>query len=206
MAISTPFSTGRRRMWQWTGPGGRYAIVLRQDLQAEEARFVCRYPAQLFNAALGDPVLWRVLLEVWTHLRGAPPQAARTLNKEYYRRYFLPGLEEAFRNGQLVLLYRRREVVWAPSGPEVKPAERPTEGGAERVRRAPEKKKTWIEIVLVDENNRPVPGERFILQFPDASTLEDRLDNAGKVRVEEIDPGECLVSFPDIDAAEWKRA
>jgi hypothetical protein len=193
-------------MWQWSGPSGRYAIVLRQDLHTEDASSVCRYSPQLFSAALDDPILWRVLLDVWTHLRGELPQAARTLNQEYFRRCFLPGLEDAFRNGQLVLLFHRRETVRAPGGPQPAPAPRPADSGLEPARRAPPKKKTWIEIVLVDENNRPVPHERFWLQFPDGSTLEDRLDDAGTARVEEVDPGNCLVSFPDLDGAAWKRA
>jgi hypothetical protein len=212
MAMSTPCFTGGRRLWQWSGPSGRYAIVLRQDLQADEARFVCRYPAQLFNAALGDPVLWRVLLEVWTHLRGEVPRAARTLSREYYRRYFLPGLEDAFRNGQLVLLFHWRETVYGPSGPEAAPAARqaqaavetPSGRPSERKREEPER--TWIEIVLVDDKKRPIPFEEFILFLPNGTPQPGRLDKEGKARVEGLDPGTCRVVFPRMDATEWWRA
>ncbi len=65
--------------------------------------------------------------------------------------------------------------------------------------------KTWIEIQLVDSNDDPVPGERYQLKITDGSMREGKLDEAGKVRVTNIDPGNCEVCFPDIDATEWQK-
>jgi type VI secretion system secreted protein VgrG len=67
-------------------------------------------------------------------------------------------------------------------------------------------KKSWIEIKLVDETNKPVPGERYRVTLPDGTTLaEGTLDENGFARVDGIDPGTCKVTFPDLDQTAWRR-
>jgi hypothetical protein len=66
--------------------------------------------------------------------------------------------------------------------------------------------KTWVEIRLVDEDGKPVPNQKYTLKLPDGTARNGSLDEHGHARVEQIDPGTCLVSFPEIDAREWKRA
>ncbi|MEZ4296201.1 MAG: hypothetical protein R3B70_14615 [Polyangiaceae bacterium] len=59
--------------------------------------------------------------------------------------------------------------------------------------------KTWIEIELVDEEGKPVPGERYWILLPDGTTREGRLDEKGRAYFGDLDPGECDVRFPDLD-------
>ena len=67
-------------------------------------------------------------------------------------------------------------------------------------------KKSWIEIKLVDETNKPVPGERYRITLPDGTTLaEGTLDENGFARVDGIDPGTCKVTFPNLDQTAWRR-
>lgn len=67
-------------------------------------------------------------------------------------------------------------------------------------------KKSWIEIVLVDDDNKPVPGKRYRITLPDGKTLaEGTTDEKGFARVNNIDPGTCKVTFPDIDKTGWKK-
>ena len=61
-------------------------------------------------------------------------------------------------------------------------------------------KKGWIEVELVDEAGKPVVGEKYRVTLPDGVTLaEGTLDEKGKARVEGFDPGNCKITFPEID-------
>ena len=65
---------------------------------------------------------------------------------------------------------------------------------------------TWIEIRLIGEDDKPIPGERYRLELTDGSTREGRLDDKGQARVDGIDPGNCTVTFPALDEEAWVRA
>lgn len=67
-------------------------------------------------------------------------------------------------------------------------------------------KKSWIEINLVDEHGEPVAGERYRVTLPDGATLaEGTLDEKGFAKVTNIDPGNCKITFPNLDGRSWKR-
>jgi type VI secretion system secreted protein VgrG len=66
-------------------------------------------------------------------------------------------------------------------------------------------KKHWIEIELVDEAGQPVAGEPYQVTLPDGSTVADgTLDEKGRARVDNIDPGSCKVTFPNLDKEAWE--
>ncbi len=69
----------------------------------------------------------------------------------------------------------------------------------------PMQKKGWIEIEMVDDSERPVPGERYQVELPDGFIREGTLDDNGLARLEGIEEGSCKVSFPNVDADAWKR-
>ncbi|WP_266158034.1 type VI secretion system Vgr family protein [Dyella silvatica] len=70
------------------------------------------------------------------------------------------------------------------------------------------KKKThYIEVELVDDNGKPVAGESVRVTLPDGSTVaEGTTDEKGRYKVTHIDPGQCKVSFPNLDQDAWKPA
>jgi type VI secretion system secreted protein VgrG len=70
----------------------------------------------------------------------------------------------------------------------------------------PQKKKHWIEVLLKDEDGKPVPGEPYQIVLPDGSTAASgTLDEKGFARVDDIeDPGSCKVLFPQRDKQAWK--
>jgi len=69
------------------------------------------------------------------------------------------------------------------------------------------KKKSWIEIELVDVHGDPVAGEQYRIVLPDGTTLaEGTLDEKGRAKVTGIDPGTCRVTFPGLDETVWHEA
>jgi hypothetical protein len=65
---------------------------------------------------------------------------------------------------------------------------------------------TWVEISLIGEDGSPIPGARYRIQLPDGSVREGALDAAGLCRIDAIDPGSCVVTFPDLDQDAWVKA
>jgi type VI secretion system secreted protein VgrG len=75
-----------------------------------------------------------------------------------------------------------------------------------RPHRPQEQSTSWIEIEMVDKDDKPVPGERYKITLPDGTTAEGTLDHQGFARVDGIDPGTCQITFPDLDQDAWERA
>jgi type VI secretion system secreted protein VgrG len=68
-------------------------------------------------------------------------------------------------------------------------------------------KKHWIAIQLNDQDGNPVPGEAYKITLPDGTTIADgTLDEKGYAKVDNIDPGNCQVTFPNLDKPTWKPA
>lgn len=68
------------------------------------------------------------------------------------------------------------------------------------------KKTSWIEIELVGEDEKPIPGENYRITLPDNSVDEGTLDEKGFARVEGFEPGACKITFPDLDQEAWEDA
>jgi hypothetical protein len=64
----------------------------------------------------------------------------------------------------------------------------------------------WLLIELRDTEGRPVPGARYVIELPDGNRVEGTLGDDGIAGVEGIDPGKCVVTFPDIPADDSGRA
>jgi len=69
---------------------------------------------------------------------------------------------------------------------------------------AEEKTTTWIEIELVGEDDKPIPGEKYRITLPDQSIAEGTLDHQGWARVAGFEAGQCTITFPDLDKDAWE--
>lgn len=69
-----------------------------------------------------------------------------------------------------------------------------------------DEEKTWIEIELIDEEDNPVPGERYKITLPNGKVAQGTLNGDGFARIEGIDPGTCQITFPKLDKAAWEWA
>lgn len=70
---------------------------------------------------------------------------------------------------------------------------------------AKDKEKTWIAIQMVGEDEKPIPGIAYRIILTDGSTAEGVLDEEGSARVDNIDPGTCVITFPDLDQEAWEE-
>lgn len=66
-------------------------------------------------------------------------------------------------------------------------------------------KSHFIEVTLVDQEGSPVVGEPYKVTLADGSTVADgTTDSQGRARVDNIDPGTCSLTFPQLDQSTWK--
>lgn len=64
----------------------------------------------------------------------------------------------------------------------------------------------WVEIQLIGEDGKGIGGVAYRLQLPDGKVIEGKLDGDGIAAVEGIDPGTCVVTFPELDKEAWEPA
>jgi type VI secretion system secreted protein VgrG len=69
----------------------------------------------------------------------------------------------------------------------------------------PETATSWIEIELVDEAEQPVAGEAYEVTTPDGKIKRGTTDSRGRAKISGIQPGECKIVFPRLDADAWRR-
>ena len=67
----------------------------------------------------------------------------------------------------------------------------------------PKEKKAWIEIILVDMEGKPMSGVKYRITPPGGTPKEGRLNQHGQAGLYEIEPGNCKVTFPDLDKEAW---
>lgn len=181
--------------WILRGLGGEPLLVQTFDAPRDPAwevldpMFVLGY----LERWLEDPASRALLLDIHATLFGALDATTWALGEE--RRWLRPELRLAFERLDLIVLIER--------GLSSGPPRRPTPIPPSPKPGPPQKEKTFIEIVLLDQDGKPVAGERFVITLPDGAKVNGNLDAKGFKRVDGIDPGTCDVEFPDIDGREW---
>lgn len=68
------------------------------------------------------------------------------------------------------------------------------------------KKKDFIALELLTEAGEPVAGEAYEVKTPDGKIRSGSLNNKGKAMIKGIDPGNCEVTFPNLDKDAWRDA
>lgn len=193
-----------RPWWILPGCGSRYRIVQGWELQpAHRPRAV--------SAALVAPLLDRwlsscsdqVLQDMGRSLGDVWSSGRTVLDQAEYRQRLKQRLAQAFRRGELVALVLEErgtpEGPWASSGP--------TEVRAQPSSQPPPLKKkdqTFIAIRMRGEDGQPVPAVRYRITLPDGSAQEGLLDDQGSARIDGIQPGQCEVTFPELDGSAWR--
>lgn len=68
------------------------------------------------------------------------------------------------------------------------------------------KKPSWIEVELVGEDNKGIPGEAFKVIASDGSEYGGTTNELGVGRVQGIEPGSYDITFPRLDRQAWEPA
>lgn len=200
-----------RRSWRLRGRAQDYQIVRGFGL-AEEPE-TCVAASQLvaeLDRWLGSVFSQRILHELYESVTGVPPASGRGGREgglQLKRR-----LAEAFRQGELLALPAGpvRVKKWPEAAPVKAPSPLVTVPLlaqlepllARPAKEEPEEDKptAWVEFELVDSEGEPLVGARYQLTLADGSTREGQVPASGKVRVEGVEPGECTIAFPELDA------
>lgn len=176
-----------------------FVVTRRSDLYPPEASTLDpKTFDENFDKWAGDAELQQTLLDIYRVLSGRTVSLA-TSDADALKQIRKP-LDEAFRSQELVMLRTRPRVIF----PRIKEQQASAQaGGADDV--TSRKKTTWIEIELIDENNKPVPEEQYRIEMPDGSIEDGFLDAQGRAYIDGLEPGTCKVSFPKIDGNEWRQ-
>jgi hypothetical protein len=62
---------------------------------------------------------------------------------------------------------------------------------------------SWIEVQLLGEDDKPIAGEAVSIVLPGGTTMTGTLDESGLLRIDDVPPGVCHVSFPALDRSAW---
>ena len=57
--------------------------------------------------------------------------------------------------------------------------------------------RTWIAFQLLDEENKPIPNAPYKLRHNNVVIKDDKLDKDGYLKLDDIEPGEYDISFPE---------
>lgn len=76
--------------------------------------------------------------------------------------------------------------------------------GVSRTAEKPKDKKAWIEIILVDAEGEPMPGVKYRITPPGGAPVEGTLNQYGQAGLYQIEPGNCKITFPDLDKEAWE--
>lgn len=192
------------KKWQLKTGSDTFVIVRRVDLFPEDAE-TCE-PARLsanLDRWMGEPLARTALMEMDETVNGRSARVLQQASQDELSRSLKVRLEQAFKQRTLVGVLVSRSFLTQIKdslGDETPPTNAPPPP------KQTSKQTAWIEIELVDDAGKPVPNERYRIEKPDGAFEEGTLDKQGRARLDNLDPGQCQISFPDIDAKEWAAA
>ncbi|ATB44923.1 carboxypeptidase-like regulatory domain-containing protein [Corallococcus macrosporus] len=191
----TPLLHGARR-WRLPAQGEDWLVVPSVDLERLKPKHA-PVPDVFVSASLKrwltTPAA-HTLYAMYEALGGSRPLGLSGLERSRYEQRLQQRLTEAFLDGELVALAVERPTLLPTPWPEPPLA---TE------EEAPVEEQTWLAIELKDEEGKPVPHARYVVTLPDGSTREGTLNAKGYAREDGVNPGQCQVTFPDLDAQSW---
>jgi hypothetical protein len=189
----------------WTMPGVNGGVVTVRGGTHGATRAV-PLSESILTAWLRDPVARPSALQMFEAVTGQPIPASPGVAEPEVRSWVVESLHRAFCAARLVAVVSQPTLAPFSNAVAVRVTAQSERVQPPPVRKSPASEKTWIEIVLVDADDRPVARERCLLRLPDGSERVETLDAEGRLRVSGIDPGRCEITFLDRDGPEWRAA
>jgi hypothetical protein len=172
--------------WRVRRPFGHIEIELYpSSIDAEEREpSIQELRALVWDSRSRQPEARRVVVEIYTRLRGQDPGNSPTdaVGDEILL---------AARAGLIVARRLERRSVTVPVAPASTP-----ELGPDSSQESAVTSKTWVGIVLVDQDGTPVPNRPYRIIPPDGTTRDGTLDSHGSAMVQGLDPGNCQIWCP----------
>ncbi|QDE94790.1 hypothetical protein BHS05_02275 [Myxococcus xanthus] len=194
-AVMMQLLHGERR-WRLPAQGEDWLVVPSVDLERMKHPHA-PVPDVFVSAALkrwlATPAA-HTLYAMYEALGGSRPLGLSGLERGRYEQRLQQRLTEAFVHGELVALPMARPVLLPTPWPEPPP---------QTSEEAPVEEQTWLAIELKDEEGNPIPHARYLVTLPDGSTREGTLNKNGYARVDGVNPGQCQVTFPELDGQSW---
>jgi hypothetical protein len=189
--------SSKERRWMLPAQGASWLVV--PSIEAEAVKGGGHRVPDVFVTSALDRWLTgstaRTLYAMFEALGGGAPLGLSGLERGRYEQRLKERLSDAFARGELVALEVERPVLVPRPWPEP-PRPSAEEATAEEV--------TWLAIELKDEQGKPVPHARYVVTLPDGGTREGTLNKNGYARVDGVNPGQCQVSFPELDGQSWR--
>jgi hypothetical protein len=187
-----------RTIWNIPGAGPELYIVRKQDQRGCEEPLPPAVACGLIDRWVVNRDARRELMELYGVLRA--PRLSHPISEPAVHQQVKTRLRQAFERGELLLL---RAPVFSGAGLGDVQAE---SSSAPPPQAARSTAKTWIEVCLVDMEGNPVGNKHYLIRTPSGTVEEGNLDGNGRVRLNNLDPGTCTISFPDLDQEAWERA
>jgi len=202
---SSTGGSGGRPTWRL----GRFTFVRRADLRSGE-RVVEVIPPFWMDRWTNDSSLAAVIQRLLQPTSVAGMLSALAHDPTSAPKLLRNALNEAVMRREIVLLKEDDVATASTDGGGTNPGSAAAAASQRKKKNKPpppvqKTEKTWVEFRLVNQDNKPMRGASYRLKITDGSVREGTLDDAGSVRVPNLDPGMCEISFLSYDQKEWKR-
>jgi hypothetical protein len=184
-----------------TTMASRYRMVPWQDLADADREVPRALAIAWIGSWLADPEHRGEVLEALQALSPAHRFSKGWMDDRELGAFVRPRLLRALDTGEMVLVERAQIHGWKPMLQEPDDVEEKV-----KTKETSAPTKTWIEFLVVDEDDNPVEGVRYEARLTNESKKTGTTGATGLVRFDGLDAGICEFTLLDVDTADVESA